>query len=83
MLEELDKVPPNEEAALGKVEGIAGDLEASLSEGFDPAQAFVMLDEVAGLARAFAEDAIAAASARVRGRLVMAWSSPIWVRARP
>ena len=58
-LDELNKTPPDNQAAVGNIEGTVGDLEAAL--GLDPAldpDLIDLMDQLAGIARRIAEDAI-------------------------
>ena len=61
-LEELAKDPPDTQAALGNLEGTVGDLEAALDEGVT--QATAVMIQIAGIARALAEEAIGDAIAQ-------------------
>ena len=64
-LEELDKTPPDNRAAVGNIEGAVGDLEAAVNDGLlDPAQGTQLMDELAGVARQLAIDAVGQAIAR-------------------
>ena len=63
-LEELDKEPPDNQAAVGNLEGAVGSIcDAVLDEGFDAAQGTLLMDNLAGVARQLAVDAINAAIA--------------------
>lgn len=63
-LEEFLKTPPDDEAALGNLEGVVGDLEAAFDDGncLDPDELEALMNDLAGIARAVAvvaiEDAI-------------------------
>ncbi len=64
-LVELNKTPPDNQAAVGNIEGAVGDLEATI--GLDPAQDPVLTDlmnQLAGVAQQLAVDAIAEAIAQ-------------------
>ena len=56
--EELDKNPPDRQAAAGNIEGAVGDLEAAVSEGFDEALGNHLMNQLAGINRRMAQDAI-------------------------
>ena len=61
---ELNKTPPDNQAAMGNIEGAVGDLEAAI--GLDPAQDVAitdLMDQLTGTARQLASDAIEAATA--------------------
>jgi len=61
---ELDKTPPDNQAAAGNIEGAIGDIEAAAKDGLlDPAQGSQLMDDLAGIARQLASDAIDAATA--------------------
>jgi len=55
-LAELEKTPPDEQAALSKIEGAVGDLEAAKNDGLLDTTA--LMDELAGIARQLATTAI-------------------------
>ena len=64
-LSELTKTPPNNQAAVGNIEGVVGDLEAAI--GLDSAQDDVLtdaMDALAGVARQLAADAVDGAIAQ-------------------
>jgi hypothetical protein len=64
-LGELAKEPPDQQAAVGNVEGAVGDLEAAVKDGLlDPTQGAAMMDRLAEVARSFAVDALDAARSR-------------------
>ena len=63
-LEELEKTPPDRQAALGILEGVIGDLEAAAAEDPDPARIVDLMDAVAGIARVAAQAAIVDAIGR-------------------
>ena len=50
-LMELDKTPPDNQAALGNIEGAVGELEAAINEGLDTAQANALMDQLLAIAR--------------------------------
>ena len=61
---EFNKTPPDNLAAMGNIEGAVGDLEATI--GLDPAQDVAitdLADQLTGIARQLASDAIEAATA--------------------
>lgn len=59
-LGELNKNPPDRQAAMGKIEGAVGDLEAAVDDGLlDPIQGAQFLNELTGIARLLAANAIA------------------------
>jgi len=62
-LEELNKDPPDNQAAVGNIEGAIGDIEAAINEGLDPVVANELMDNLAGIAKQLAEDAIDQADA--------------------
>ena len=62
VLEELAKDPPDTQAALGTLEGAVGDLAAAEDEGLG--QGTALMDQLAGIARALAQIAIADAVAQ-------------------
>lgn len=55
---ELDKTPPDNQAAVGNIEGSVGDIEAAIDEGLDPVEAEQLMDQLAGIARQLAMAAI-------------------------
>lgn len=58
-LDELTKTPPDNQAAVGNIEGAVGDLEAAVSDGLlDPVQGTQLMDEFAAIARQLAVDAL-------------------------
>ena len=58
-LEELNKEPPDNQAAVGNMEGAVGSIcDAVLDEGLDPVQGVALMDKKAGIARRLAADAI-------------------------
>jgi len=57
-LDELDKDPPDNQAAVGNIEGAIGDLEAAVNEGLDPVLGAQLMDALTGIARQLAVDAI-------------------------
>ena len=62
---ELTKTPPDNQAALGKIEGAVGDLEAAVNDGLlDPVDGAPLMDELAGIARQMAVNARNEAMAR-------------------
>ena len=63
--EELDKDPPDNQAAVGKMEGVAGDIDAAIDKGLDEDEAIGYMEDLAGIARAFAGAAVAAMTALV------------------
>ncbi len=60
LLEEVNKTPPDNQAALGNIEGAVGDLEAAFNDGdcADPAELTDLMDDLAAIARAVALQAI-------------------------
>ena len=57
--EELNKEPPDNQAAVGNVEGVAGSLcDAVTDEGLDPDEGNDLMDTLAGAARQLADTAI-------------------------
>ncbi len=63
-LEELDKEPRDNQAAVGNLEGAVGSIcDAVLDEGFDAAQGAQLMDDLAGVAMQLAVDAFVAAIA--------------------
>ena len=63
-LEELEKTPPDRQAALGILEGVIGDLQAAAAEDPDLEQIVLLMDTVAGIARVAAQAAIVDAIGR-------------------
>ena len=57
-LASIAATPPDNQAALGNLEGAIGDVESAVNEGLDPAQAASFMDQVANIARVVAEGAI-------------------------
>jgi hypothetical protein len=58
-IEELDKIPPNDLAAVRNIEKAVADLEAAVAAGLlDPAQGTQLMDELAGVARQLATKAL-------------------------
>lgn len=58
-LAELNKTPPDNQAAVGNIEGAVGDLEAAVKDGLlDPTQGTQLMDQFAAIARQFAVDAL-------------------------
>jgi len=62
-LDELNKDPPDNQAAAGNIEGAIGDIEAAINEGLDPVVGAELMDDLAGITRQLAEDAIDEADA--------------------
>ena len=59
VIAELHKTPPDNQAAIGNLEGAVGDLEAAVKDGLlDEAQGTVVMDFLAEIARRLAEDAV-------------------------
>lgn len=64
-LEELAKTPPDNQAAIGNIEGAVGDLEAAVKdELLNPLEGKYLMDQLAQAARQLAANAIAAAEAQ-------------------
>ena len=64
-LTELAKSPPDNQAAVGNIEGAVAELEVAVSEGLlDLAQGTFLIDQLAGVARQLAETAIGEAITR-------------------
>ena len=64
-IEELEKTPPDNQAAVGNIEGAVGDLEAAVKDGLlDSATGNDLMDRLVGAARNLATNAIAEAMAR-------------------
>ena len=58
-LDELNKEPPDNQASVGNIEGAVGDLEATVNDGLlDFAQGSDLMDQLAGVARQLASDAL-------------------------
>ena len=63
-LDELNKEPPDNQAAVGNMEGAVGSIcDAVVEEGLDPVQGTQLMDKLAGVARQLAVEAIDAAVA--------------------
>lgn len=61
-LVELEKTPPDNQAALGKIEGAVGDLEAAIEDELvDAVVGFDLMDQLTGVAREIADNAITTA----------------------
>ncbi len=58
------KTPPDNQAALGRIEGAVGDLEAAANDGLDSDEGAQLMDELAGIARQMAVNARNEAMAR-------------------
>ena len=59
---ELNKDPADNQAATGNIEGAVGDLEVAVNAGlFDPEEGAQLMDQLAGIARQIAADALAQA----------------------
>ena len=64
VLEELNKDPPDNQAAVGNIEGAIGDIQAAVDSGdLDTATGNDLMDQLAGIAEQLASDAIDAAIA--------------------
>ena len=61
---EHTKMPPDNQAAAGAIEGAVGDLDVALGEGFDAARATQLMDSLAACALQLAQEAIDEAIAR-------------------
>jgi YVTN family beta-propeller protein len=62
--DELAKEPPDNQAVVGNIEGVVGDLEAAVKdELLDAEQGMQLMDQLAGIARLLAVDAIDQANA--------------------
>ena len=57
-IDELNKTPPDNQAALGNIEGAVGDIEAAVNEGLDETTGNILMDNLAGVARQIAQEAI-------------------------
>ena len=58
-LDELTKEPPDNQAAVGNMEGAVGSIcDAVVEEGLDPVQGTQLMDKLAGIARQLAVEAI-------------------------
>ena len=58
-LTEFDKTPPDNQAAVGNIEGAVGELEAAVNDGLlDAVQGVQLMDKLAGIARQMAADAL-------------------------
>ncbi len=58
-LDELNKEPPDNQAAVGNMEGAVGSIcDAVVEEGLDPVQGTQLMDKLAGVARQLAVEAI-------------------------
>jgi len=63
-LDELNKTPPDNQAAVGNIEGAVGDIQAAVESGdLDAATGTDLMDQLAGIAKQLAVDAIDAAIA--------------------
>lgn len=62
-IEELEKDPPDNQAAVGNIEGAVGEIEAAVDEGLNPAQGNPLMDQLAGVARQLAVGALDIANA--------------------
>lgn len=63
-VDELAKTPPDNQAALGAIEGAVGDLIAAVNDNaLDSAVGIDLMDQLAGIARQLAQDALDAATA--------------------
>ena len=58
VINELNKTPPDNQAAAGNIEGAIGDIEAAINEGLDPVVGAELMDALAGIASQLALDAI-------------------------
>jgi len=58
VLVELNKNPPDNQAALGNLEGAVGDVEAAVNEGLDETTGNTTMDAMAGIALQIAQVAI-------------------------
>jgi len=61
---DLAKTPPDNQAALGNLEGAVGEIEAAVDDGMDPVQGAQIMDDMAEIARLMAVEAIDDAIAR-------------------
>ena len=51
-LEELEKTPPDNQAAVGNIEGAIGDIEAAIADGLlDPGHGNRLVAQLAGIVR--------------------------------
>ena len=57
-LDELDKTPPDNQAAITQIEGAIGDVETAVNGGFNPMQASSHMDRLAEMGRQLAVIAI-------------------------
>ena len=58
-LDELTKTPPDNQAALGNIEGAVGDLEAAVKDGLlDPVEGTQLMDEFTAIARQLVVEAL-------------------------
>ncbi len=72
-LQELNKTPPDNRAAVGNIEGAVGDLEAAVNDGLlDPVEGAQCMDQLAGIARQLAVNALDEAIARAGDVTVIA-----------
>ena len=55
---ELNKTPPDNQAAIGNIEGAVDDLEAAVQDGLDPAEGEALMDGLAAVAQQLALTAI-------------------------
>ena len=70
---ELTKTPPDNQAALGTIEGAVGDLEAAVNDGLlDPDEGARLMNRLAGIARRMAVNAWNEAMARTGDPSAMA-----------
>ena len=61
---ELNKTPPDNQAAVGNIEGAVGDVQAAVDDGvLDPALGDLLMDQLAGVAKQIASNAIEQATA--------------------
>ena len=63
-LDEFNNTPPDNQSAVGDLEGAVGDIEAAINEGLDLMQGIELMDQLAGIARQVATDALDQAIAR-------------------
>ena len=72
-LQELNKTPPDNQAAVGNIEGAVGDLEAAVTDGLlDAVQGAQLMDPLAGIARQLAVNALNEAIDREGGATAIA-----------